>query len=202
MQERANINFIVHEDDHAIIEDGESEEEDVEMPDFDIHQEHMAEIDEANQEKHEDQANQRHNDEPLRILQGARLRILGEGRVHFLTSVVVSNHFHEYKTRMKQPDDVELPNVDEPREPESAISSTPIKKGIKGKELDRLKRNVERETRYNFFLQLKDTISPEALEEVKMAVEIPKTTERRIEERRANHLPVTGRRRGRVPVLK
>ena len=84
--------YAVHQDDDVIPDEGDSESDQIEIPDFDIPINGTGDND--NQERCQ-QGGQ------LNLLQGHSLQMLGEDTSYFSRSFVVSRYFQEHKERMR-----------------------------------------------------------------------------------------------------
>ena len=185
MHNEENIQQILyHPVDDVIPDDGDSEE-DADIPDYDVPEEvAVAPV-------------QRPRGAPLRLLQGHRLRILGEGTVYFTTSVVVSGIFQVHKQRMRNADAEELIYQEPGLQVEIAVSSTPRQKILTDKREKRIWEDGKLEGQYELLLLLKGKLSEDAMKDVLAAYGIDQRTMKRIEERRERGERLIGKKRGR-----
>jgi len=187
MQNKDEIRFFaVHSDDDVIPDEGDSECDQIEIPDFEIPINGTGDND--NQER-------RQQGGQLRLLQGPSLQMLGEGTIYFTRSFVVSRYFQEYKERMRNAENEVL--IFQPQEEEILpTSSTPIKEILTEEIKKQLFYQGVKEGRNEMLLLLNDKLSPETMKEVLSKTQITPKKIRRLKERRERGLPLAGMKRG------
>lgn len=133
----------------------------------------------------------------VRILNGNQLLHLGEGTIYFWTTAALSNSFQAFKDGLRNAHQIEL---EQHREEEYVLTfhgSTPERTHYTQREVEIIKRNVQRETTYDNYLKLDGVLSESQLVLVKQTYQISDSTKYRIKDRSIKGEALTGKKRGR-----
>ena len=176
----------INQENFIVIESSEDEEYDASSSEMEYPQEEM-----RMQQRNEGPR------QPLRLLNPPQLRTLGEGRIYYWSTLRISGYFREYQQGLRNAEAIVLQQHEVVEPDISSAVTTYQRSTFTMEEMESAQRTAAREALYEIHLQMERRLDKETLEKVQNVMKIPRSTQNRIREREAQHIPLTGHKRGR-----